>query len=48
MVYVSADETLWCGIGNRIKVYEAITLSGEIDDIKVESRIVITQLTILN
>ena len=40
MVYVSSDETLWCGIGNRIKIYEAIMLSGEIDDIVFDSRIV--------
>jgi hypothetical protein len=39
MVYVSFDETLWCGIGNRIKIYEAITLSAEIDDIILDSRI---------
>lgn len=40
MVHVSSDETLWCGIGNRIKIYEAIMLSGEIDDILFDSRIV--------
>ncbi len=40
MVYVSSDETLWCGIRDRIKIYESVTLSGEIDDILFESRIV--------
>lgn len=41
MVHVSNDQTLWCGIGNRIKIYESITLSGEIDDIIFDSKIVI-------
>lgn len=43
MAYVSKDDTLWCGHGSHIKIYEmeSITLSNEIDDISLDEKIVI-------
>lgn len=42
MAYVSKDDTLWCGHGSHIKIYEmeSITLSNEIDDISLDEKIV--------
>jgi hypothetical protein len=42
MIYIEIDEypTVWCALGNRIKIYEAITWTDETADIKLTAKIV--------
>ncbi|CAF0739711.1 unnamed protein product [Brachionus calyciflorus] len=41
MIYVDIERypTVWCAIGNRIKIFDAITWNDEIMDIKLETKI---------
>jgi hypothetical protein len=43
MVYVDIDQypTIWCAIGNKIKIYDAITWHDEVTDLKINEKIVI-------
>lgn len=42
IVYLNIDDypTVWCAIGNRIKIFDAITWNDEITDMKFENKIV--------
>ncbi len=43
MVYVDIDQypTIWCAIGNKIKIYDAITWHDEVNDLKINEKIVL-------
>ena len=40
-VEIDGNPTLWCGVGNQIKIYEATTWGEENDDLKISEKIVI-------
>ena len=42
MIYVDIDNypTLWCAIGNKIKIFDAITWNDEATDLKLNDKIV--------
>lgn len=44
MVYVEIQEypTVWCAIGNRIRIYDGITWDEQLSDLKASGQIVST------
>lgn len=42
IIYVDMEDypTIWCAVGNRIKIFDAITWNDEINDIKLDNKIV--------